>query len=176
MESLAKKAKKSIVNGLEEKFKRSAFLFFTNYKSLTVQEIETLRKNLKKAGVEYRVVKNTFSQRALEKIGSVEAVSLLDGPMGIVFAGEEVDVVNISRLLVDFAKEQPAFKIKGGILEKGILSEEKIREISFLPSREVLLGMAVGAIASPVISLVNILQGLLRGFVCALKEIEEKRK
>ena len=170
---LTRPQKEKQVEGLTEKIAKDKLVLFTNYKGLTVKDISTLRKNLKKSGGAYKVVKKTFLGIALKNNGMDINPETLDGQIGIAFSsGIEPGV---AKSLYLFSKEKGALRILGGFLEKKNLSREEVLEFAKLPGREELLENVVGGIAAPLTGFVGVLRANLRNFVYALKAIEQTK-
>ena len=103
-------------------------MFLAKYQGLTVEEDTTLRKNLREAGVEYKVYKNTLVILAAKELGLDGIVEYLEGPVSIAFSYEDVTVA--ARVLNDFAKDHKKLELKAGIVEGEIYDEAKIKQLS----------------------------------------------
>lgn len=160
-EIIAKKS--AIVDDIEKKFQDSVSVVVVDYRGITVEEVTELRKELRAEGVEFRVIKNTYLKRAVDKVGYEGLDETFSGPTAVAFSSE--DVVAPARILAKFAKNADALKIKGGILEGKVASLEQIEEISKLPNREGLLSM-----------LVSVLQAPVRNFAYAVKAVADSKE
>lgn len=115
---------------------------------MTVEEVTALRKELRDAGVELRVIKNTYLKRAADKAGYEGLDDTFAGPTAVAFSTE--DVVAPARILAKFAKDIDSLKIKGGMIEGKVASLEEITALSKLPNREGLLSMLLSVLQAPV--------------------------
>ena len=165
--------KKKIVEELKEKIDSANVLVVSDYRKVSVKEITELRKNLREQEAEYKVVKNTLMERAVDKAGFSELKEHLKGPVAVLFGYKEP--VTPLKALVDFVKEIEKGEIKAGVIEKTFVDGEKIAEIAKLPRKEVLLSRVVGGFQAPMYGLVNVLSGTIRKLVYALNAVSEKK-
>ncbi|MDN6193780.1 MAG: 50S ribosomal protein L10, partial [Alkalibacterium sp.] len=124
--------KEEIVNDITKKFQDAEVVVVMDYRGLTVDEVTELRKQLRDAGVEMRVLKNTMLRRASEAAGLNDLVDVFKGPTAVAFSNEEV--VAPAKIIAEFAKDAEALEIKGGVLEGKVASVEQINKIATLPS------------------------------------------
>lgn len=151
------------VQEIVSKFEAAASVVVVDYRGLTVSQVTELRKQLREAGVEFKVYKNTLTRRAAETAG-VEAINeFLTGPNAIAFSNE--DVVAPAKVINEFAKKNEALEIKAGIIEGTIASVEDVKALAELPSREGLLSM-----------LLSVLQAPVRNFALATKAVAEQKE
>lgn len=136
--------KKQHVEEIAEKFSNAKTAVLVDYRGLNVEEVTELRKQLREAGVEYKVYKNTMTRRATEKAGFEELHEVLVGPTAIAFSEE--DAVAPAKVIGGFAKEHEALEIKGGIVEGNVATLEQIKELSELPSHDGLLSMLLSVL------------------------------
>ncbi len=155
--------KQQVVSDVKEKLSSSVSTVVTDYRGLSVAEVTELRKQLREAGVEFQVLKNTLVRRATGEVGLTDMDQFLSGPTAIAFSKE--DVVAPAKVLYNFAKEHKNLEIKGGIIEGRVVDSEKIKEIAALPSREGLISM-----------LLSVLQAPMRNFAYVLKAVAEKKE
>ncbi|WP_028777680.1 50S ribosomal protein L10 [Shimazuella kribbensis] len=155
--------KQQVVADVKEKLTASVSTVVTDYRGLSVAEVTELRKQLREAGVEYRVLKNTLVRRATGEIGLSDMDQFLTGPTAIAFSKD--DVVAPAKVLHNFAKEHKNLEIKGAIVEGAIVGPEKVEEIASLPSREGLLSM-----------LLSVLQAPVRNFAYSVKAVAEQKE
>jgi len=140
---------------------------------LTVAEITRLRKTLREADVEFRVVKNTLIRLASKETGFEQLSDTFVGPTAVGFA--RTDPVALAKAMKEFASGNPKFRLKAGYLDGRVLSGKEIEALADLPSREILLGMLVGALASPLRRLAQAMSDPPRKMAYALKSIHEKQ-
>ncbi len=166
-------SKEQLVSELAEKLSVAQAAFLADYRGLNVEQVNKLRGDLRGAGIEYRVVKNTLLRLAAKNTG-IECLSdLLEGPTAIAIAGN--DPVAPAKVLTEFAKANNKFELKGGALGGKLLSAEDIKALADLPSREVLLGRLLGSINAPVSNFVGVLAAVPRSFVQVLAAIQDKK-
>jgi large subunit ribosomal protein L10 len=174
---MARPEKVKQVEEIKEKLDKSVAFLLTNYQGLTVEEINLLRRKMKKENMELKVVKNTLLRRALsEKSPDIlnDFNDFLVGPTALAFSYE--DPIKLAKLLVDFSKENEALKIKAGFLEGRKVTFEEVKMFATLPSREELLSKLLGILQAPIQNLVFILNSPTRGLVNILSEIKKKKE
>ncbi|AEP00390.1 50S ribosomal protein L10 [Weizmannia coagulans] len=155
--------KKQLVEEITDKFKSSTAVVVVDYRGLNVAEVTELRKQLREAGVEFKVYKNTMTRRAVEAAGLDGLNSVMTGPNAIAFSTE--DVVAPARILNDFAKDHEALEIKAGVIEGNVATVDEIKALATLPSREGLLSM-----------LLSVLQAPIRNFALAAKAVADQKE
>ncbi len=168
--------KKKIVEELKEKFLNARAQILVDLCGLTVEEVTQIRKELKKAETELKVVKNTLARIAAEDTPMKEIEDLFRGPTAVAFAYG--DPVETAKIVVKFVKEFEKFDLKGGLIEGKPLTAEEIERVSKLPPKEVLIAQAVGTIKAPLYGFVGVLAANLRnlvGVLYAIKEAKEKQ-
>ncbi|KYD33031.1 50S ribosomal protein L10 [Parageobacillus toebii] len=161
--SSAIELKKQIVAEIAEKFRASKSTVIVDYRGLNVAEVTELRKQLREAGVEFKVYKNTLTRRALAEVGLEGLNDVFTGPNAIAFSKE--DVVAPAKILSEFAKDHEALEIKAGVIEGNIATLEEINALAKLPSREGLLSM-----------LLSVLQAPIRNFALVAKAVADKKE
>ena len=152
--------KQAVVAGLIETLKSSASGVLVNYEGITVAEDTNLRNELRKAGVEYAVVKNTMVRRALDDTGLSELDDVLHGTTSLAVSKE--DPIAPMRVIHKFAKglNGERFVIKAGFMDGKVLPLEDIAALAELPSKEVLLGQVLGMMLSPITSLAIVIKAI----------------
>jgi large subunit ribosomal protein L10 len=155
--------KKQIVEEIADKLKASKSTIVVDYRGLTVGEVTELRKQLREAGVEFKVYKNSMTRRAADSLDLSGINTALTGPNAIAFSAE--DVVAPAKILNDFAKKHEALEIKAGIIEGTIASVEEVKALAELPSREGLLSM-----------LLSVLQAPIRNLALATKAVADQKE
>ena len=150
--------KEAKVAEIKEKLEKSKAVVLSKYQGLTVEEDTTLRKNLREAGVEYKVYKNTLVTLAAKELGLEGIVEYLEGPVSIAFSYEDVTVG--ARILNDFAKDHKKLELKAGIVEGEVYDEAKIKQLATIPSKEVLIAKLLGSIKSPISSFARVLSAI----------------
>lgn len=155
--------KQQLVEEIADKFSNAKTAVLVDYRGLNVAEVTELRKQLREAGVDYKVYKNTMTRRATEKAGFEGLHDILVGPTAIAFSDE--DVVAPAKVIGGFSKDHEALEIKGGIVEGEIATLDQINELSNLPSHDGLVSM-----------LLSVLQAPVRNFAYATKAIAEQKE
>ena len=158
--SIAKKAQE--VEVVTAKLKEAASVVVVDYRGLTVEQVTELRKQLRDANVEMKVIKNGILRRAAEAAGLEGMEDVFVGPTAVAFSNE--DVVAPAKIMNDFAKQADKLEIKGGIIEGNVSSVEEIVALAKLPSREGLLSM-----------LLSVLQAPVRNVAYAVKAVSESK-
>ena len=166
-----RKEKEAFVKEMHEKISTSQVIFLTDYRGLTSENMNQLRRDFRDVGVEYRVVKNNLLKLASEGTDLAPMITDLVGPTGMVVA--ESDPVPLSRVIDEFAKKFPALKFKTGTLRGKVVTTQNIAVMSKLPPRDILLGKLAGTLNSMPTGLVSTLAGILRKFVYALVAVRD---
>lgn len=156
-------AKQAVVTEVAGKLKEAASVVVVDYRGLTVAQVTELRKQLREAGIEFKVYKNSMTRRAAESVGLEGLNESLTGPNAIAFSKE--DVVAPAKILNDFAKKNEKLEIKAGVIEGNVASAEDVKALATLPSREGLLSM-----------LLSVLQAPVRNFALATKAVAEQKE
>jgi large subunit ribosomal protein L10 len=171
MGNLAEKKEK--VKQIERVFDDSTAVVVAAYLGVKANNIASLRKSLFTTGATAEVMKNTFVRKGLDSLSINYSDDLITG--GNVFVNTNEDIVGMAKVLVGFQKENEKFEIKGAFLNKKFISTSEVQKLSELPSREVLLAMALMRMKSPISGLVRTLSSPINGLVCVLNNIKEKR-
>jgi len=146
----------------------------TEYRGLTVQQLSALRRQLKPAAAEYKVVKNRLARLAVRGSPLDGLGPHLKGPTGLVIS--ERDPVALAKVLQAFVKTNPLLQIKLGYVDGQLVQAPELRAMADLPSREVLLGQVVGTLQAPLVRLVRSLEGMLRSLVSVLDQVRAKKE
>lgn len=151
------------VSLVAEKIKRAQSIVAFDYRGISVAEDTELRAEMRKAGVEYAVIKNHIMERACEANGiDAKNTTVLKGPSAFAFGYQ--DVAAPARILKAFIKKAKKCELKGGFVEKDILNATQVEAIADLPSREVMIARMLGSMMSPISK-----------FAIALNEIAKKQ-
>ncbi len=148
--------KEPVVNEISEAIKDAASVVLVDYRGLTVAQDTELRKQLREAGVNYKVYKNTMMVRAFQGTDCEKLNSYLEGPTAIAISKD--DATAPARVLADFAKKAPKLEIKGGVVESQAYDAKGIQSIASIPSREVLISKLLGSLQSPISNLARVLK------------------
>jgi len=169
-------AKQAIVAELKEKLTGAKGAVLVNYRGLTVAQDTKLRRQLREAGVDYRVVKNTMTRIAAQEAGLEGLDVYLEGPTAMAISA--TDPVAPAKIIIDFVKEHKlqALEVKAGLVEGNVIDEKGVKALASLPSREVLIAKMLGSMQSPITGLVNVLQGSIRNLVYALDAVRQQKE
>ena len=170
---IEKKAK--IVQDLEERVGKAQIGILADFSGIKVGPMAQLRRQVKEAGGELKVAKNTLLRRAAGETSLIKPVAAdLKGPNALVLGYE--DPVALAKLLVKFAQDLPLLKIKGGVIGGQTLTPTDVDALSKLPSREVLLAQLLGLLQATPQALVNVLSGVIRNFLNVLVAIRDEKE
>jgi large subunit ribosomal protein L10 len=166
--------KKDIVEELHRKFQETKIVILTDYKGLDVGAINDLRRKLREADVEYRVVKNTLLKRASEETDVSRIKDEFKGPSAVAMSFE--DPVAPAKVLTKFAEDNKKFEVRLGVMGDKVLSINDIKALSSLPSREVLLSQVLSAMVAVPTGLVSALSDVPRKMVNVLQAIKDQKE
>ena len=147
--------KQPIVAEISELLDGAATAVVVDYRGLTVAQDTELRKQLREAGVTYKVYKNTMIRRAAEGTAFAALDPHLEGPTAI--AVSKTDATAAARILAEFAKKADKLEIKGGVVEGNYYDAKGMQVIATIPAREVLLGRLLGSMQSPIANFARVL-------------------
>ena len=166
-------AKVQAVADLADRFSRASIAIATDFSGLTVNEVTALRRRLREAGVEYKVVKNRIAAIAAEQAGVESFKEILEGASGIVLGyGEPVAA---AKTVDEYIKESRAeLKIRNGILEGLLISESQVIALAALPGKDQLISILLGQMNAPISGLVNVLSGPTRALAIVLQRRAEQ--
>ena len=165
--------KEATVKQVLQKLEKSQSVILADYRGLNVQEVTELRKRLREAGVEYRVIKNTLTSRAAKEAKIEGLDQYLSGPTALAFGYK--DPVTPAKILATFAKDHKKLQLKGGILEGKTINFNSVKSLAELPSREVLLGQVAGMLQAPMRGLAIVLAGPLRKVAYAVEAVRKQK-
>ena len=155
-------AKKLIVEEIKNKIQSSISLTFVDYRGLTVEEDTKMRRNLREAGVDYKVYKNRLLLKALEDLGMTGYDDILQGTTAVAFGLK--DEVSGPRIIVETSEKTKKMQVKGGILNGNRVEADMVNQLAKIPSKEVLIS-----------KLLYVLQAPVRSVAIALNAIAEKK-
>jgi large subunit ribosomal protein L10 len=148
--------------------------FVAEYRGMTVEQITELRVKLRKADGGMKVLKNTFLRRAVDGTDKAALAAVAKGPNAVILANAEF--MDLVKVLTATDREIEAFKLKGGVVFGKAVTPAEIRQIAELPPRAVLLGRAVGSLASPLRGFLSVCQGNIRKLVYALEAVRQAKE
>lgn len=154
--------KVQLVESIAERLQRSKSVIVADYRGLNVAEATELRKQLRDAGIEFEVLKNTLARRAADQVELPGLNQFFVGPTAVAFGYE--DAVAPAKILNDYARKHKALELKGGVVEGRVIAATEVESLANLPSREGLLSM-----------LLSVLQAPMRNLAYAVKQIAEQQ-
>lgn len=169
---MATPKKVDAVEKVGEKLKRTTGLVVTDYRGLSVSEMQDLRRRLRAAGVEYLVVKNTLARRAAAENGLDALEAELVGPVGLVIGYDEP--VTTAKLVNDYIRQTRKLVIKGGLLGTQVIDADAVKRLADLPGRDALLGQLAGTLNHSVAQLAGALQGAIQKLASGLEAYRAK--
>lgn len=147
--------KAPIIEEIKGKIDGASSAVLVDYRGLTVEQDTRLRRELREAGVEYKVYKNTYMKRAFEGTDFAQLDELLDGPSAIAISKE--DATAPARILAKFVKEADALEFKGAVVEGTFYDADGVKSLASIPSREELISKLLGSLQSPITNMARVL-------------------
>jgi len=175
MEKIGLLTRKYIVEELADKVKSANGLIFISFNKVGAFALNALRNNLKQVESSIFMTKNSLFKRAFDFSGREDLNEFLDLETGIVVVSGE-NIVQVSKIIVEFAKENEFLRLKGATMGSRKLSNNEVADLANLPSRDILLGMALSAIASPLTGFLSSLNQVILKFIWAVEEIKKNKK
>lgn len=151
-------AKTGIVAEISEQIKDAQSIVVVDYRGLTVEQDTVLRKQLREAGVSYKVYKNTFITSAVKGTDFESIIPLLEGPSAIAISKD--DATAPARVIVEFAKKADKLEVKGGVVEGNYYDVKGINAVASIPSRDVLISRLLGSMQSPITNFARVMKQL----------------
>ena len=170
--SAALEEKKQLVEEIKSKISDAKSVVIVDYKGLTVFQDTELRKTLREANVEYRVLKNRLVQKAFNELGYTDFDEALNGPTAVAFANG--DPVAPAKILLESADKYKKMAIKCGMIEGSYITEDGVKELATLPPKEVLVAKLLGTLEAPISGLARVLNETIAGLARVLNAIAEK--
>ncbi|MGP8066412.1 MAG: 50S ribosomal protein L10 [Acidimicrobiales bacterium] len=165
--------KVAVVDDVRSRLNSAAATIITEYRGLSVAQIQILRRALVAAGGEYKIYKNTLVRRAAHENGLESLDDLLDGPTALAFVTG--DVSSVAKALKEFARTNPKLVVKGALVGGGLFDAAQTSALADLPSRDVLLAQIAAAFAAPLQAFAGLLGALPRKFAYGLAALIEQR-
>lgn len=166
--------REKVIDELKENISQSEGCFFINFNKVKSLSISQLRNNLRTTKAKVYVAKNSLLSKAFDA-KSDSIASFISGETAIVFVYDK-DIVKTAKALVDFAKENEILKIQGGLLKDKAVTSDDLTALAKLPPKEVLLGMAVSGLASPITGFVSTLNQVILKFLWTVEEIKKHKE
>ena len=172
--AITREKKEQLLAGYIEELTNSGGIIITDYRGLTVPQIQELRAKIREAEGSFAVVKNTLARRALEEVGLPAIDDMLAGPVGIGFCHDNVP--GVAKAVTDFAKNNEIFAIKGGLMGKEVLDGSAVKQLADLPPLEVLRAQILGLINAPATQLLGAIAGGVRQVINVVNAYAESEK
>lgn len=165
--------KQQLVADLHAHFSRATVAAVTGFQGFTVAEMDALRRRLREAKGEIRVVKNTLARLAMEGTTVKSLAGSLNGPVAVTVG--YTDPVSPVKALVEFARRDPRLTLLGAVVETQLINGEGMKRLAMLPSRQELLAHVASRLNAPLQGLVNVLAGTMRRLVLTVMAIRDKQ-
>ena len=172
--SANKDAKVVEVAEIKQKLERSSGVVLVEYQGMNVLEVTDLRNQLRKAGVEYRVLKNTLVNRAANELQITGLEPFLNGSTAVAFGYE--DPTQPAKVLAEYMKKVNKLQVKCGLVDKKVIEAKEVDALAKVPAKEVLVAKLLGTMNAPIANFVGILNGPARALVCALKAVQDQKE
>lgn len=166
--------KQAVVDEIVDNIQRAKSCVLVEYRGLNVAEITDLRALYRNAGVNYKVYKNTMMVHAFNQLGVTGMDEYLKGPNAVAFSYD--DEVTAAKITKEYSEKNEKLVIKAGYVDGTVVDNAGVKNLATIPSREVLVAMALGGLNAPIAGLANASQGLIRNMVYALNSIKEKKE
>ena len=170
---LSKAEKQKVIDDLSTRFHSVSSVFVVEYQGLKVKEMNTLRRKLKQTDTELRVVKNTLLEKASLGTEMEKMKDLFSGPTAVAICDGETSAA--AKVFIDYGKDFPEIKVKGGMFEGEVVDLSKIERIAKLPSRDELLSEFTGLLSAPMSNLVGTLEQMRSNILGVLESLKEKK-
>lgn len=170
----AKEQKAAVVEEIRGKFENSSSAILVDYIGLSVEEATKLRSEFRAAGVDYKVYKNTLTERAIEGMGFDDLKPFLKGPTAIAFGTE--DPVAPAKILAKAIKDMKKMEMKAGVVDSKVIDAAGAEALAKLPSKEELIAKMLGSMNAPISNFVGVLNGTMRALVYALNAVAEQKQ
>ena len=166
--------KAAVVAEVRAKLEAADAAIVTEYRGMSVTALAALRRELRNAGAEYKVYKNTLARFAVREAGMEGLEEFLTGPTAIAFV--HGDAAAAAKALRDQAKTNPLLVVKGGVIGSTTMTKRDLDVLADLPSREVLLAQFAGALQAPLVKTAGLLQALPRNMAYGLKALIDQKE
>ena len=161
------------VEEIKAKISKAQSMVLVDYRGLNVAQLTELRSQYRKAGVEYKVYKNSMMRFAFKDLGLEDFNEFLKGPSAVAFGYD--DPVSAAKITSQFAKTYDKLEIKAGIVDGKVIDVTGVNSLAELPSREVLIAQVLGGFNAPIQGFANVLQGTIRSLAIVLNAIAEEK-
>jgi large subunit ribosomal protein L10 len=166
-------SKAAVVAEIKEKLTAASGVILSDYRGLTVKEMQALRAKLRSAGAEIKVYKNSLTELAIRELSLPEMDEMLAGPTAFTFTAG--DAVVPAKAMMDFSKDHKALEIKGGFIENRLVNAASVKVLASLPSHEQLVASLLATMNSPMSGLVRVLSGPAAAFARTVRAIADQK-
>jgi large subunit ribosomal protein L10 len=166
-------SKVAAVGAEKDRINAAGDFIFTDYRGITVEQISSLRKQLREKKATYHIVKNNFAKIAFNELGYADANAMFAGPTAVAYSKGNPN--EIAKVILDFAKEVPAIKVKGGLVGKGFYDPAQIAALSKLPGRDQLIAMLMSTMLAPLQNFVFALNAIPVKLVRTVKAVADQK-
>ncbi len=165
--------KKQVVESIKAKITESKSVLLVDYKGLTVAQDTELRTAFRKAGVEYKVLKNTLVRKAFNELGVNDFDSDLNGPTAVAFGSDEITPAKTA--MAEIKKLEDKIKVKSAYVDGKRADVAEVKALASMPSKEELVAKMLGSMQAPISNFAGVLSGIMRSVVIALNAVAEKK-
>lgn len=171
---MTRSEKETVIAEVAEKVSRASALYFTDFTGLTVAEASELRREFRKSGIEYKVVKNTLIRKALERVTGYDTVQeKLVGPTAIAFSYD--DAIAPAKVMKKFNEKTGKVSLKVAVVERQVFEGSRLDELAKLPTRTDLIASILGSLQAPMSGIVGAIGALMRDLVSVVDAIEKQK-
>jgi large subunit ribosomal protein L10 len=170
--AISRERKEELIAQYVEELRQSQGIILTEYRGLTMKQLERVRNTLRPLGGSAHVVKNRLLARAIQETGTPLPSEWLEGPVAVEFC--HGDVPTIVKALLEVARDMEPLRVKGGVLGTAVLSADEVRALATLPSREVLLAQVLGTVHAPASRMAGVIASGIRQVLNVLQAYVDK--
>jgi large subunit ribosomal protein L10 len=166
--------KEAVISEVADKASRAVAIYFADFSGLTVEQETELRREFRKSGVEYNVVKNTLARKALEQLSGYDRIlDKLVGPTGIAFSYDDPSAP--AKIIKKYSDKLGKFRLKAAVIEKQVFEAARLNELANMPSRKDMIAAIIGSIQAPASGIAGAIGAVARDLVYVLDAIEKKK-
>ena len=170
---MSKAVKEMMTQELASNFEEMESCLVVSYHGLSVEDTDSVRRELYYKGLKMQMVKNSIAERALERVGKADVVPLLDGPSAFLTGGD--GPVEAAKAFADLRKTHAVLVMRGGLLEGQVLSADQAEALAKIPSRDVLMAQILAGIQAPLSGLAGALSGVQQKLTMLVKAVAESK-